>query len=141
MKRREADRRKAARPGPRVGARNWEQVLARALRSDDAGRALKKAARDKRLPAALRKALASVDEDGVRLAALLMARLRFERLLQGSDAASDWFERSPEEFARAFERYHREVAPTAFFPPTEAKLFTTWVRGARRRRGAAAAPS
>jgi hypothetical protein len=75
----------------------------------------------------------------VRLAALLVARLRFERLLSGSDEAADWFEREPHVFARAFERYHREVPPSAFFPRGEARLFTAWAQGAvstgGRRRG------
>jgi hypothetical protein len=118
---------------------HWEKVLGRALVSADAGRALKKAAGDRPLPRPLRRALETIDEDGVRLAALLMARLRFERLLQGSDAVADWFEQDPADFARAFERYHREVPPTAFFPPGEAKLFTAWVRTRfRPRRGARA---
>jgi hypothetical protein len=110
--------------------RRWEQVLTKALLSRDPGRALERAASDRSLPAALRKGLARIDVDGVRIAALLVARLRFERLLQGSDAAAQWFEADPQAFAQAFDRYHREVPPTEHFPRGEARLFTGWARSA-----------
>jgi hypothetical protein len=102
--------------------------------SPDAGLALRRAARDRSLPASLRLALAKVDVDGARLAALLVARLRFERLLAGSDEAAEWFEREPGAFARAFQRYHRDVEPTELFPRGEARLFTAWVRSSTSRR-------
>jgi hypothetical protein len=104
----------------------WEKVLARAMTADDPVAALRAGA--KRLPAALRRQLARIDEDGFRISALLVARLRFERLLNASTEASDWFATEPEAFAQAFRRYHREVAMTAFFPGAEARLFTQWVR-------------
>jgi hypothetical protein len=112
----------------------WERVLAKALLSADAGLALRHAAHDRSLPASLRQALAKVDVDGARLAALLVARLRFERLLAGSDEAAEWFEREPQVFTRAFQRYHRDVEPTELFPPGEARLFTAWVRSSTSRR-------
>jgi len=61
------------------------------------------------------------------LAALLVARLRFERLLRGSPQAEAWFDADPEAFAAAFKRYHAEVPPAAFFPQAEARLFRQWV--------------
>jgi hypothetical protein len=73
-----------------------------------------------------------VDEDGVRISALLVARLRFERLLNGSPQAADWFATEPEGFARAFQNYHREVPMTAFFPGAEERLFTRWIRALQR---------
>jgi hypothetical protein len=103
-----------------------EQLLAKALMSRDAGEALQKAARDRRTPPALRRALKNVDADGARLAGLLIVRLRFERLMNGSDAASQAFESDPKGFAKAFERYHREVPPTEHFPAGEARLFERW---------------
>ena len=66
------------------------------------------------------------DPDGVRLAALLVAKLRFERLLRGSDALGGWFEREPEAFTAAFRRYHQEIAPTVFWPSEEAAAFERW---------------
>ena len=72
-------------------ARDYERVLARALRAPDPPAVLAAAARNRRLPAALRRALGAVAPDGLRLAALLVTRLRFERLLRGSGAAAAWF--------------------------------------------------
>jgi uncharacterized protein (UPF0276 family) len=68
--------------------------------------------------------VARVDpSDGERMAALLVARLRFERLLNGSDAASRAFETDPAAFAARFKRWHREVPPTALFPADEGKAW------------------
>lgn len=90
--------------------------------------ALRAASRDRRLDADSRRRLAAADEDGVRMSALLVARLRFERLLRGSPPAEQWFDSAPGEFAEAFKRYHGEIAPTAFFPRDEAELFASWCR-------------
>jgi hypothetical protein len=76
--------------------------------------------------AAMRAIYPAVDGDGVRMTALLVARLRFERLLRGSPEAEASFDRDAAAFARDFERYHREVAPTAFFPVDEAALWRSW---------------
>jgi hypothetical protein len=75
--------------------------------------------------------LARADEDGIRLAALLVARLRFERLMQGSQHASDFFEQDPEGFAAAFRAYHQAVRPTECFPMGEARLWSEWVSSPR----------
>ena len=113
-----------------------EQALARALMARDPVLALRRAARDARLPAAMRRALSACDPDGLRLSALLVLKLRFERLMRGSPEAQAWFDRDAAGFARAFRRYHSQVPPTAFFPPAEARLFRAWLgrRGARARR-------
>lgn len=103
--------------------RQWEARLAAAMRADDPA-------------AAVRALYPGVDADGVRMSALLVARLRFERLLRGSPDAKAWFDRDPADFAAAFRRYHAEVAPTAFFPAGEAALFAAW-----RKRAAAALPA
>lgn len=104
----------------------FERVLARAMCAPDPAAALRRAARDRRLDAATRARLARADEDGVRLSALLVARLRFERLLRGSPEAGAWFAADGAGFTAAFRRYHTEVAPTAFFPADEAALFARW---------------
>ncbi|WP_437983851.1 hypothetical protein [Sorangium sp. So ce117] len=101
--------------------------MARAMTAEDPVAALRAAAEDPALPPALRKALLGADEDGVRMSALLVARLRFERLLRGSPEAEAWFDRDPADFSAAFRRYHAEVPPTAFFPPGEARLFRCWI--------------
>jgi hypothetical protein len=66
--------------------------------------------------------------DGVRIASLLVARLRFERLRHGSTRATVWFEEDPRAFTTAFKRYHRSVRPTSWFPSDEARAFEEWCR-------------
>ena len=105
-----------------------ERVLLKALRAEDPVRAIQRASRNRRLTADERARLQRVDGDGVRLAALLVARLRFERLLRGSPKAEAWFDRDPPSFAEAFRAYHAAVPPTAFFPRAEAALFSRYVR-------------
>jgi hypothetical protein len=105
---------------------SWEHVLLRILRARDPGAALRRAREDDRLDPSVRTALRCVDEDGLRLAALLVARLRFERLVQGDPAAAQWFEQDPAEFSPAFRAYHTEVSATAFFPRGEADQFARW---------------
>jgi hypothetical protein len=99
--------------------------------SPDPVAAIRRAAADKTLPPQIQKILkklAAGQEDGVRMTALLVARLRFERLIQGSLEAGAWFERDPAGFSAAFRRYHHDVPPTALFPPQEAQLFHEWQR-------------
>jgi hypothetical protein len=90
--------------------------------------ALAEVAADPTLPADLRAGYAAADPDGVRLAALLIAKLRFERLLRGSDRAGVWFERDPAGFTERFRRYHREVEPNVFWPVEEGRCFDAWTR-------------
>ncbi|HEX2574577.1 MAG TPA: hypothetical protein VH877_33835 [Polyangia bacterium] len=104
----------------------FERILAEALRAPDPVAALHAAAADPGLPAALRKALMSANEDGVRLSALLVARLRFERLIHGSPEAARWFEEDPAAFTAAFRRYHQAVPASSFFPRSEAERFEAW---------------
>lgn len=103
-----------------------EARAARALRAADPVAALADVAADASLPADLRAAYAAADKDGVRIAALLVAKLRFERVLRGSDRAGEWFERDPAGFTECFRRYHREVPPVDFWPAEEGRSFTAW---------------
>ena len=135
----------------------FERRMVEILTAGDPERALRTAASDRKLPAALRRAFAAADPDGVRLAALLVARLRFERLLRACPEAAQAFEVDAASFAADFRRYHAEVPPTEFFPLGEAMLYRSWLtaRGsptpggsrppspspARRRSARAAAPS
>ena len=93
----------------------YERRMARALRSVDPLAAL---ADEPTLPA--------IDPDGLRLAALFVARLRFERLQHGDLLAARHFDRDPADFAALFRRYHAEVPPRAAFPQDEAALFRRW---------------
>ena len=98
----------------------YEKQLARAMRARDPA-------------AAVRAIHPGVDADGVRMTALLVARLRFERLMRGSREAEDWYESDAAAFTEAFRRYPSEVPPTAFFPRGEAELFAAWRQRASRR--------
>jgi hypothetical protein len=104
-----------------------EAILAAAMRADDPVRAILDAAdRDPALDPWTRDALRRVDPDGVRMQALLVARLRFERLLQGSAALAERFEQDPDALTQRFRRYHREVPMHAHFPADEAAAFARW---------------
>ena len=77
---------------------------------------------------ALRARVGAIQSDGLLLAARLVVRLRFERLVQGSPRASAWFDDDPRSFVAAFRRYHAEVPARAHFPADEAELFAAWLR-------------
>ncbi|MEO6709764.1 MAG: hypothetical protein ABI054_05550, partial [Planctomycetota bacterium] len=100
--------------------------LADALTSPDPGLILQRALNDSAFGPEARSALLAIDLDGLRIAALLVAKLRFERLLQGSGSAGTWFESDPREFTAAFKRYHHELAPRAATPGEEAAQFEAW---------------
>lgn len=70
--------------------------------------------------------LAAVDADGLRLAALLVAKLRFQRLLSASPAAAEWFERDGRGFTEAFRAYHEGSPSPALDPWGEAAAFARW---------------
>lgn len=110
-----------------------ERALASALRAADPGAALAGLAGAAELGAGLAAEVAAIAPDGFRIAALLVARLRFERLTQGSTLASAWFDQDPAGFAAAFRRYHAEIPATAHFPADEAELFAAWPGSAVRR--------
>jgi hypothetical protein len=103
-----------------------ERALAKALVAADPVAALRRAAEAGDLPPGWTERVGSPDEDGLRLTALLVAKLRFERLMRGSRRAEDWFDHDPAGFAEAFRRYHAEVLPTEFMPAGEARLFAEW---------------
>ncbi len=67
--------------------------------------------------------LAISGHHGLRLAALLIARLRFERLQHGDDDARRHFDHDPAGFTDRFRRYHECVAPSAAFPQDESALY------------------
>jgi hypothetical protein len=77
--------------------------------------------------------LAAASADGLRMAALLVSKLRFERLVQGSRAAGEWFVRDGRGFTAAFAEYQREVPPRAHDPWAEAAAFAAWLERRRAR--------
>lgn len=105
---------------------HYERRVARALRARDPVAAFRAAAADTELGADLSGALARAEPRGIRLAALLVARLRFERVMQGSVLAGEWFAADPAAFARAFRDYHEEVVPNGAGPRFEGAAFENW---------------
>ena len=103
-----------------------QRSMADALRAEDPVAAMRALANDASLDAATRQALLAADADGLRLTALLTAKLRFERIIRGSASAERWFDEDPAAFSDAFRRYHAEVPPTAHFPAAEARSFLRW---------------
>ena len=104
-----------------------EAILVRAMQAADPPAVLQQASTDPTLPAALRRALAAAVPDGVRLAALLVCKLRFERLLRASPEAERLFTAAPQTFAQTFRRYHESTPLHDFFPPAEAQRFRTFI--------------
>lgn len=106
----------------------FQRALADALRAEDPVAATRRLADapELHLDGATRAAILSADPDGLRLTALLVAKLRFERIVRGSDSAGAWFDQEPAAFSAAFRRYHWEVPPTAAFPAAEARDFLEW---------------
>ncbi len=100
---------------------SYERVMASVLIAPDPIVALDA------LDADERALLEPIDHDGLRMAALLVARLRFERLMHGSARAGEWFESDPRAFTQAFKRYHASVPPLSTFPLDEARAFEAWV--------------
>lgn len=111
--------------------RALQRVLGRALVGPDPEAELTAAAAG--LPEHLTALLCHVDHEGLQIARLLVARLRFERLMHGSRRAMRLFERAPELLTRRFRDYHADVPPTASDPWGEAESFEGWLR---KRRGA-----
>lgn len=112
---------------PSAALLRYEELVADALCAPDPAAAFAEAARDPLLTPVLRRMLAAASPDGVRLSALLVARLRFERLIQGSRSAAEWFEQEPAAFTRGFRRYHHAVPPRALHPGEEARDFEAWL--------------
>jgi hypothetical protein len=104
----------------------FERGYARALTSPDPVAAIRALSRDREVDADTRARLAVADADGIRLSALLITRLRFERLLRASPEAERWFDEDPQAFTAAFRDYHHSVPPTSFFPRDEAAAFAKW---------------
>ena len=103
-----------------------EKVVATALCSADPAAALRTAQEDPALPAAIRTALAHANTDGFAISALLIARLRFERLMQGCPLAIHWYASNAEEFTAAFKRYHTSTPSRFLMPSEEAATFERW---------------
>ena len=114
-------------PDDRQAHARFTEKVAQAMIARDPVRAIRDIASTCELPDELRHAAAGASASGVELTALLVARLRFERLTQASEQAAQWFAEDPEGFAAGFRAYHHSVPPTAVFPVEEARLFAAWL--------------
>lgn len=99
-----------------------ESTLASILRAPDPVAALRAARANQPALAPLDH----IDEDGLRMAALLVLKLRFERLLRGDPEVEAEHERDPEGLARDVRAYHQQTPLRAIFPAAEARLFREW---------------
>jgi hypothetical protein len=111
----------------------FQRLLARALVADDAVAAVAALGENPRLPHVLRSAAQQAAPDGVRVSALLVAKLRFERLMRGDARLRAWFEQSPRVFVETFRRYHAEESPVSSFPRAEAQHFGEWLQNGQPR--------
>jgi hypothetical protein len=108
------------------GLASFERILADAMTRRDPVAEFARAAADTSLPDWMRRAFRAAHADGVRLSALLVAKLRFERLVQGSRCASEWFDRDARSFTAAFKRYHEHCPPRAVMASDEGRAFDAW---------------
>jgi hypothetical protein len=99
-----------------------ESTLAMILRAPDPVAALRSARSSQPALAPLDH----IDEDGLRMAALMVLKLRFERLVRGDPDIDREHERDPEGLARDVRAYHHETPLRAIFPTAEALLFREW---------------
>jgi hypothetical protein len=74
-----------------------------------------------------RRSVSTAERDGIRTNALLVATIRFQRLVRWSLKTKSWFLADTPAFVAAFRRYHRAVPMTAHFPRQEARLFRAWL--------------
>jgi uncharacterized protein (UPF0276 family) len=100
-----------------------ERLLAAAMRAPDpVARLTSRLAR-----ASDRHFVSTAERDGILTYALLVATLRFQRLVRWSLKTKGWFLSDTAAFVAAFRRYHRAVPMTAHFPRQEARLFRAWL--------------
>jgi len=102
-----------------------ERLLAEAFTQRDPLTWLRE--REGDLPEAIASVLPGISDDGARIASILVARLRFERLVQGSRIAGEWYDTDARAFTLAFKRYHAEVPSEVLFPKDEARLYEAWL--------------
>lgn len=104
----------------------YTRTIASLLRAPDPAAALQAVLAAPETSPQLRALLAQVAPDGLRMSALLVAQLRFNRLLNGSGAAAEAFDADPRGFSARFKAYHQEVPPRADNPVQEADDYRAW---------------
>src|SRR4051812_41495515 len=97
-----------------------------ALLSDDPVAAVRAAADDAGLSPQERDWLRSLSPDGVAMTALVLKKLRFERLPDGDRDTAEQFARAPAAFMALFRAYTAATPPEQYFPDAEARQFRKW---------------
>ncbi|MFN7813271.1 MAG: hypothetical protein ACK5SI_11495 [Planctomycetia bacterium] len=106
-----------------------QELLLDCLLADDPVRALKEL-----LPRAAglsdeeRAWLAGIDADGLAITALIVKKLRFERLTLAHGEMQSLFDLDPARFMQLYRDYTAAVPPTGYFPSQEGDLFRDWHR-------------
>jgi hypothetical protein len=106
-----------------------QELLLDCLLADDPVRALREA-----LPRATgladeeRAWLAGIDPDGLAITALVVKKLRFERLTLSHGEMQELFDADPARFMQLYREYTAAVPPTVYFPTQEGDLFREWRR-------------
>jgi hypothetical protein len=103
-----------------------QHLLMEALLADDPPATLQRLLAAGDVPAEVRAALGRVDEDGLRLASLLIRKLRFERLTRALPELGTSFIADPASFAAHFADYTAAVPPEGYFPDEEGRLYQRW---------------
>lgn len=112
------------------------QVLAEAMQAADPAAYVRGQLERGDLSAEERAALAGVCEDGLGLARMLVAKLRFERLLLGDPRLGVEFGADPEGFSRSARAYFAATPRGRCWPREEAAAFRAWREGIRTDEGA-----
>jgi uncharacterized protein (UPF0276 family) len=107
---------------------SFERAYGSALCARDPVAAIGRIVADRDRPDGLRRSLGAADPDGIRLTGLLIAKLRFQRVVNGSRDATRWFMRDGAGFTAAFLAYHRAELPRDHAPTSEAIRFHAWCR-------------
>ncbi len=89
--------------------RTWEEALGPLLRAADPAAARAALLLDSALPDGLRAELLAVDPAGLRVLALLAARLRFDRLMNTNPEARARYAADPGGWAAAFRAWHADT--------------------------------
>jgi hypothetical protein len=113
-----------------------EEALVRVLTAEAPIEALHAELASTKTRPAVRAWLQQCGEAGVRVAALLVAQLRFGRLIQGSDDVARFFDEDPAGFAQAFRSFHGTTPACCFFPVGDARAF--WQHAGKPKRTTAA---
>ncbi len=109
-----------------------QRILSAALYSEDPCAVLRSAAADPHLSAEDRAYLTAMSADGVRIASLLVKKLRFQRITGGDAGAKALFDSDPAAFVLLFRQYAADIPASEMFPDAEGRRFRKWLNDTGR---------